>query len=401
MSCIIFSVCLLLNRDKKCTCYGSDGLPSSRIAQDPPSHSFPFEAASAPPYELMESISAEEKEGTEDSENTSLAESSHLLPKDEHKELPPHLRDWNILFVSEQDVKEAFLQYAASKCCYRRAVAKQMEIRNLTPLNTYRYRLETFTETRETYLASELYNGGFVDSSAVATPPAPWDIVVDPPPLFTDCEMRLPIPHSYSLENCPNCKGRGAIMCQSCEGTGKKKCSACGGTGTNTLEDSNICSWCAGTGKNRCFSCRSNGWLKCYRCNGSGALLFHTELAITWKNNILEHVVDKNSGLPNYLLHEATGKEIVCDENLSVFPIVDFPELSIEDYSLACIEQHKMQFASGNIHHILMQKQTIELVPLTKAEYEWKGKLRSFYVFGKENKVYTKDYPAKFCCSIM
>ncbi|KAJ7316970.1 hypothetical protein JRQ81_003132 [Phrynocephalus forsythii] len=263
------------------------------------------------------------------------------------------------------------------------------------------YRLETFTETRETYLASELYNGGFVDSSAVAPPPAPWDIEVDPPPLFTDCEMHLPIPHSYSLETCPNCKGRGTIMCQSCEGTGKKKCSACGGTGTNTLEDFNICSWCAGSGKNRCFSCRSNGWLKCYRCNGNGVLLFHTELTITWKNNVLEHVVDKDPGLPYYLLQQAAGKEIVCDEHLSVFPIVEFPELSIEEYSRVCIEQHRMQFATGNLHHVLKQKQTIELVPLTKAEYEWNGKLHSFFIFGNENKVYTKDYPAKCCCSIL
>ncbi|XP_060622277.2 protein SSUH2 homolog isoform X1 [Anolis sagrei] len=384
----------LLIGDKSIANYGSDDL-SPGIAQGTLGHSSPFEEASAPPYELMEETPADEKKKSEDSGSHSPRSG------EEQDEIPPHLRDLNVLSASEQDMKEAFLKYAARKCCYRTAPAKHMKVRNLTPLNTYRYRLETFTETRETYVASGFYNGGFVDSSAVAPPPAPWDVIVDPPPLFTDCEMHLPIPHSYSVENCPNCKGRGAIKCLSCEGTGKKKCSACGGSGTNTLEDNSICSWCSGTGDNCCFSCRSNGWLKCYRCNGTGVLLFHTELTITWKNNILEHIADKESGLPIYLLQEATGEEILCDENFAVFPIVDFPELSIEDYSRACIEQHRMQFSLGGVHHILKQKQTIEFVPITKAEYEWKGKLYSFYVFGKEKKVYTKDYPAKCCCSVM
>ncbi|XP_042311867.1 protein SSUH2 homolog isoform X3 [Sceloporus undulatus] len=339
----------LLIGDKSITNYGSDDLLSPRIAQGTSGHSSPFEGASAPPYELMEKTLADEKKSTEDSA------ASLLLNK---------------------TLKKPFG-------------------------GMHPYRLETFTETRETCVASEFYNGGFVDSSAVAPPPAPWEIMVDPPPLFTDCEMHLPIPHSYSVENCPNCKGCGAIRCQSCEGTGKKKCSACGGSGTNTLEGDNICSWCSGTGDSHCFSCRSNGWLKCYRCSGNGVLLFHTELTITWKNNILEHLADKDPNFPIYLLQEATGEEILCDENFSVFPIIDFPETSIEDYSRACIEQHRMQLALGSVHHILKQKQTIELVPLTKVEYEWKGKLYSFYVFGKENKVYTKGYPAKCCCSVM
>lgn len=25
----------------------------------------------------------------------------------------------------------------------------------------------------------------------------PWDVAVDPPPLFADCEMHLPVPHTH------------------------------------------------------------------------------------------------------------------------------------------------------------------------------------------------------------
>lgn len=42
--------------------------------------------------------------------------------------------------------------------------------------------------------------GGFVDSNAVERPPAPWEIIVALPPLFTDCEMSIPVPHTYFVQ---------------------------------------------------------------------------------------------------------------------------------------------------------------------------------------------------------
>ncbi|XP_013909239.1 PREDICTED: protein SSUH2 homolog [Thamnophis sirtalis] len=138
----------------------------------------------------------------------------------------------------------------------------------------------------------------------------------------------------------------------------------------------------------------------CYRCDWKGVLLYHTELSITWVNNILEYTADNKSELPIYHLQEVTGRKILSDEHNLVRPIIEFPELSIKDYSRSSIAQHKMMFASGE-HRILKQRQTVELVPLTKVKYEWKGKPYSFYVFGNENKVYSEDYPAKCCCSIL
>ncbi|XP_044307809.1 protein SSUH2 homolog isoform X2 [Varanus komodoensis] len=360
----------------------------------------PFEGASAPPYEPMENESIEES-STGDSVKEPLTGSSEQLSEEENEETPPDQRNWNIPSVSEDDVKKAFRRYAASKCCYRIAPAKHMNVQSITPLNIYRYRLETFTEMRETFLVSGVYNGEFIDSSASVPPPDRWEIMVDPPPLFTDCEMHLPVPHSYSVEICSNCKGRGTVLCQTCKGTGKKICSACDGTGTSLLADDNICLRCTGSGNIRCFSCHTTGWRKCCRCSGKGIVLFHTELTITWRNNILEHIADKDCGLPYYHFQDVAGKEIFCDEHTSVFPIVDFPEPSVDDYSRACIAQHKMQFSSQSLHRVVRQKQTVELVPTTKVEYEWKEKLYSFYIYGNENEVYTTDYPGKCCCSLM
>ncbi|EMP34398.1 Putative protein C3orf32 [Chelonia mydas] len=235
--------------------------------------------------------------------NKGLPPRADQLPEGEHNDSIPLQTEWSILSISEHVAREALVQYTANKCCYRIAPAKRMVVQNLTPLNTFRYHLQTFTETRETFPVSEPYNGGFVDSSDVAPAPAPWEIEVDAPPLFTDCEMHIPVPHTYSVQDCPNCQGRGKNQCHSCSGSGK------------------------------------------------------------------------------------------------VYPLVNFPEPTIDRGSESCIAQHQMQFASHS--RILRQKQTIELIPLTKVEYEWRGKVYSFYVFGNENKVYTEDYPAKCCCSVM
>ncbi|XP_048346681.1 protein SSUH2 homolog [Sphaerodactylus townsendi] len=380
----------LLIGGKSCASYGSNHLLPARTAEGAPDQYSAYEGASAPPFELMEN-------GMKNTGDKSGQ--ANQLALQEHEEFSPCQTELNTVYVSEQDIKEALLQYVSSKCFYRTAPAKHMKVQNLIPLNTYRYHLETFTEHRETHRASELYKGGFVDSCAVAPPPALWEIEVDPPPLFTDCEMHIPVPHTYSVEHCPNCKGRGRTECTSCNGTGKKTCSACNGSGTTDQADFNICSFCGGSGTVCCFMCGGNGWLKCYRCSGSGILLFHTELTITWKNNRTEHVVDKNSGFPVYRLQEVTGKGIFTDEHSLVYPIVNFPESSINEGSRACIEQHKMQFALES--RILRQKQTVELVPVSKVEYEWKGKLHSFYVFGNEKKVYAKDYPGECCCTII
>ncbi|XP_070789682.1 protein SSUH2 homolog [Pituophis catenifer annectens] len=384
----------LLIGDKNFVSYGSDSLLSPKSAQvlETSSHSSLFEGASAPPYELMNNGSIDKKQDSGKNGNNSVSDLLDQQP-------PRHLSDSNTLLTSEQEIKDAFLQYTATKFCYRTAPAKHLKVQKLTPLNTYRYRLETFTESRDTHLASECYYGGFVDSADVVPPPTPWEIPVDPPPLFTDCEMHIPVPHSYSLGNCQNCKGRGAITCQSCKGKGTKKCSACNGTGFNSSDNSS-CSWCSGTGNKRCFSCRGNGRNMCYHCDWKGILLYHTELSITWTNNILEYTADNKSEFPVYHLQEVTGRKIHSDEHNLVRPIIEFPESSIKDYSRTSIAQHKMMFASGE-HRILKQRQTVELVPLTKVKYEWKGKPYFFYVFGNENEVYSKDYPAKCCCSIL
>lgn len=46
------------------------------------------------------------------------------------------------------------------------------------------------------------------------------------------------------------------------------------------------------------------------------------------------------------------------------------------------------------------QRQTVELIPVTKVQYKWKGDSHVYYVYGNENKV-SADYPATCCCVIL
>ncbi|XP_074861501.1 protein SSUH2 homolog isoform X2 [Carettochelys insculpta] len=369
---------------------GSGRLLSPSVVQEASApYSLSHEGPSLSSLELMDR--ATEVEDSGDCGNKDL-------PPPADQQLQGERREWSIPSISEHVAREVFIQYTARKCCYRIAPAKHMVVQNLIPLNTFRYRLETFTETREVFPISEPYNGGLVDSSDVALAPAPWSIVVDAPPLFTDCEMHIPVPHTYSVQNCSSCQGQGKNRCHFCSGSGKRRCTACHGTGWQDSSNQS-CLFCSGSGKRRCSNCHGCGWRKCVCCYGKGLLLYHSELTITWKNSVTEYVVDKNSGFPVYHLQEATGKEIFSDENQVVYPIVNFPEPAIDQGSKSCIAQHQMQFASSS--RILRQKQTIELIPLTKVDYDWRGREYSFYVFGTENEVFTEDYPAKCCCSVM
>lgn len=50
---------------------------------------------------------------------------------------------------------------------------------------------------------------------------------------------------------------------------------------------------------------------------------------------------------------------------------------------------------------VCLQRQTIELIPVTRVTYSWKGKSHIYFVYGNEFKVNADDYPATCCCTVM
>ncbi|XP_068763330.1 protein SSUH2 homolog isoform X3 [Struthio camelus] len=345
---------------------------------------------SAPPLELVDTGAAA---GSSQAGNTNFP-ALLLPPKSEMFQA-----EESILYISEDEARAAFIQYAASKCCYRTAPAKHMMVQNLTALNTYRYRLHTFTESRSTLPASEPYHGGLVDGPAAAAPPAPWEVAVDPPPPFAACETCLPVPHTYAVQGCPNCSSSGLTPCSSCRGSGKRTCVFCGGSGKHATDSEffSDCPHCNGSGRMRCFSCWGQGRVPCARCDAKGLLLCHAELTVAWETSTAEYVAEENHGFPTSRFQEVTGKELLSEENHSVSPL-NLPAPLVRGAE-SCLALHQMQVSAET--RILRQKHAVELIPLTKIDYDWKGKAYSFYVFGNEKKVYAEDYPEPCCCSLL
>ncbi|GCB62822.1 hypothetical protein scyTo_0013119, partial [Scyliorhinus torazame] len=82
-----------------------------------------------------------------------------------------------------------------------------------------------------------------------------------------------------------------------------------------------------------------------------------------------------------------------------VYTIVGFPDPLIDQISQQGVQEHQEKF--GRTVGILQQRQSIELIPVTKVYFQWKGREHSYFVYGTENNVYAPDYPSKCHCAIL
>ncbi|KAH1168028.1 hypothetical protein KIL84_003511 [Mauremys mutica] len=425
------------------------------------------EEPSAPPAYPMDDVSGYEGTALGDGGGKGLPPPSDLVT-DRGGGPPPPQTDWNIPAVSEDAAKEALIQYAASRCCYSSAPAKEMVFRTLQPFNTYRYRLETFTESRSSEWKTTPYKGAIVPDDITSgeepsAPPAypmddvsgyegtalgdgggkglppPSDLVTDrgggPPPPQTDwnipavsedaakealiqyaasrcCYSSAPAKemvfrtlqpfntYRYRLETFTESRS------SEWKTTPYKALNSCGPNpgGCSYPVSTDI----AGIQPRSGFGLVvGNIWTLIHVLRWRAAIIVDVQVQFAAQsvmeeernNNIFEYVADQRSGFPADLFKEVTGQKMFVDEQSMVYPVVNFPDPSISQASQNALVQHHTQFASTS--RVLRQRQTIELIPLTKVEYEWQGKRYSYYVYGDENRVYAENYPKKCCCSIM
>ncbi|KAM8930830.1 protein SSUH2 homolog [Pelodytes ibericus] len=303
---------------------------------------------------------------------------------------------WIFPPITEDAAKKAFLKYAKNKCCYGRGPARELTVQEFRTFDIYRYRLETFTESRACKWVTESYMGQAVDSAVYGPAPQPWDIAVEIPPLFKDVMHKMPIPHTASLKTCPRCMGMGRAVCPKCHGTGRVQCWVCQGSGRRLQME--MCHNCYGNGAESCRMCHNN-YGPCMGCSGNGQILNYIQLTIAWKNNIFEFIGEHNSEFPNKLFQDVNGEKIFTDEQVLVPPLINTPVSSINNASQNALDQHHTQFSSSC--RVLRQRQTVEWLPLAKLQYKWKEIESNFFVYGKGHKVHTTTYPAKCCCAVM
>ncbi|XP_067907497.1 protein SSUH2 homolog isoform X2 [Heterodontus francisci] len=318
------------------------------------------EGPTAPPIEVLDNVRG--YEGT-----VAGGDGNYIFPppSDKRERAQPQL-EWRIPSITEDAAREALIQFAAAHCCYSSSPARDMVFQDLTPFNMYRYRLETFTESRLTEWRHVPFTGQSVDSIACGSPPLPWDVVVEIPPMFQDSTKKVPVPHTAAVKRCHKCKGRGKYRCSQCGGKGKLKCLLCGSRGV--------------VHRNK----------RCLQCGGRG---------MKRTNNVFEQVADQQIGLPVTLFREVTGQNVFADESYQVYTIVGFPDSLIDQISQQGVQEHQEKF--GRTACILQQRQTIELIPVTKVHFQWKGREHSYFVYGTEKNVYAPDYPSKCHCAIL
>uniref|UniRef100_A0A803SP03 Ssu-2 homolog n=1 Tax=Anolis carolinensis TaxID=28377 RepID=A0A803SP03_ANOCA len=257
--------------------------------------------------------------------------SPHSIDLVHEGEPPTSQRNRNATAISEDVAKEVFAQYVASHCCYSKDPAKEMVICDLRSFDTYRYRLETFSESSSCKWKSVPYRGEPVDPSLQAHAPYPWDVQVEVSPMFKDQKKKVKVPHTSSVKECPQCRGQGDTSCSSCGGSG----------------------------------------------------------LVSPVVGFLENAINEVS-------------LVAIEEHRAQFMTPIPEDVYPSDYGIAtwnAIENPQAQFPPTV--RIRRQKQTIELLHLTRVEYEWHGKHYSYYVYGNEQKIYTEYYPKKCCCTVM
>ncbi|XP_044067757.1 protein SSUH2 homolog isoform X1 [Siniperca chuatsi] len=318
---------------------------------------------------------------------------AYPVPQPEPGPEQPH---WNIPSITENTAREAFILFASSKCCYSSAPAKDGVITSMEAFNTYRYRLETFTESRSTEWSHEPYNGQSVDAFA-QSPPGPWDIPAKSPNFFLNGKQIIKVPYTSSVKNCHVCVGMGRRPCKDCVGVGNKVCWVCKGSGFHHGND--VCHHCSGRGRENCNHCHGRGSKECETCRGKQQLLVYINLTVKWTNNSDSYVVEQSSGLQLDNLSKVSGKELFRDSQYMVYPVMGFPDPTVVHAAQRLVSEHQAKYSQTS--RILQQRQTIELIPVTKVTYSWKGKSHIYFVYGNEFKVNADNYPATCCCAVM
>ncbi|NXE53823.1 SSUH2 protein, partial [Casuarius casuarius] len=293
--------------------------------------------------------------------------------------------------MTEAAARTALLRFASSKCCYGTKAAGELVIQELKPLAVYRYRLETFNESRLSEWAFEPVPAGR-PRGAAAPPGTPR--LPEPPP-FRERTRRLRLPRTALIKECHGCHGHGRSKCSVCHGAGWTRCVTCKGS-RRRLKQQKRCQLCSGTGRRRCNTCSGRGSKTCAMCQGEKKLQHFEQLVITWRNNVFEFVSEHQLDFPGELLSRVNGENVFRDENVQVYPVVDFPEPGISLASQRAVAEHRAALAASS--RILQQRQTIELIPVTEVRCRHAGKPYVYYVYGLEKEVYARDYPARCCC---
>lgn len=302
-------------------------------------------------------------------------------------------------FLTEEEAKEALAQHVSEHCCYGKRPIKHLKFTSLVSAVSYRYILDTFTETRSTMQASVPYCGEQIIRNGPS--PGPWQIEVPKPILFVDMTSHFEVPNTASVKPCHKCRASGYVMCTSCFGRGSETCSLCHGSGHRSDADGECktCFSCHGRGRKRCFRCSSTGRVACKQCDTYGKLKCYVQLTVlhkTFQDDFIKDTLSDN--IPDETIRKCRSKVTFTEENLRLRPINHHSDQTVNKASYDLIMLHDSKYSRAKI---LTQRHSVNEIPITHCKYEWKKNSSEFSVYGLENKVFAPDYPRKCFCNFL
>ncbi|KAM9444196.1 protein SSUH2 homolog [Clarias gariepinus] len=355
--------------------------------------SIPEEGPSVPPAGWLDSVTGYEDHKGVDCTDQLYPPPPDFIPEPENNR-SAFIANVMVPQVSEEVAREALLKFVGKKWTYSSKPAQNLVFKNLRPFTVYRYRLETFTESRSSAWEHEIYTGQYVDGPQYGSIPPPWQVEVQYPPKFTDTVQKVRVPHTSTVKPCHQCQGKGRVRCTHCRSRGWTSCMSCHGAvhGRNRR-----CVGCHGRGRKICTWCHGSGHKTCRKCNGRKKLLHFIQLTVSWKNQVFEFIPNRLLDFPMKKFEKVSGEAFFIDESLLVYPITGFPDNEICYASREAIHEHLIKYSS--VSRILQQRQSVELVPLTQAFYCYNGKDYDYFVYGTEKKVHTTKYPTS--CTVL
>ena len=127
----------------------------------------------------------------------------------------------SLIEISEDDVREALIEYINKHSCLRLKPMENIKIGIIDVRNAFQYTLETYSERRETKWKYRGYRGRSIDGLMNGSIPYKWDMKVNTPESFSRKIMiKLVMPHSEEVKTCRCCYGSGTESCSSCSGSG-------------------------------------------------------------------------------------------------------------------------------------------------------------------------------------
>lgn len=145
--------------------------------------------------------------------------------------------------------------------------------------------------------------------------------------------------------------------------------------------------------------CHGSGSVTCSTCHGARSVRHFQRLTVTWSNVVAVEILE-GTELPDHLLRNAEGREVLSEEDFSISPVQGgtsneiFREgplrvnREVNRIANALIERHRFP-QDTRLHR---QRLTVHAVPVYRAEYRWGKGTRCFFVYGK-GRVHAPSYP--------